>query len=66
MKNTYKVGMISLGCPKNQVDGELLLEKLSENGFQIVQRIEDSDLMIVNTCGFIEDAKRDHPYQAND
>ena len=47
MKNTYKVGMISLGCPKNQVDGELLLEKLSENGFQIVQRIEDSDLMIV-------------------
>lgn len=59
MKNTYKVGMISLGCPKNQVDGELLLEKLSENGFQIVQRIEDSDLMIVNTCGFIEDAKRE-------
>lgn len=59
MKNTYKVGMISLGCPKNQVDGELLLEKLSENGFQIVQRIEDSDLMIINTCGFIEDAKRE-------
>lgn len=57
--NKYKVGMISLGCPKNQVDGEILLEKLKDAGFQIVQSIEDSDLMIINTCGFIEDAKRE-------
>lgn len=54
-----KVGMISLGCPKNQVDGELMLEKLNKAGFQIVGAIEDADIMIINTCGFIEDAKRE-------
>ncbi len=52
-----KVGMISLGCPKNQVDGELMLEKLNKNGFEIAESIEDSDVMIINTCGFIEAAK---------
>lgn len=53
----FKVGMISLGCPKNQVDGEIMLDKLNKNGFQIVANIEDADVMIINTCGFIEDAK---------
>ncbi len=53
----YKVGIISLGCPKNQIDGEIMMNKLSSAGFQIVSEIEDSDLMIVNTCGFIESAK---------
>ncbi len=53
----FKVGMISLGCPKNQVDGEVMLDKLNKNGFQIVPNIEDSDVMIINTCGFIESAK---------
>lgn len=53
----YKVGMISLGCPKNQVDGEVMLQKLADAGFQVVTEIEDSDIMIINTCGFIEDAK---------
>ena len=56
---TNKVGMISLGCPKNQVDGEIMLEKLNKSGFEIAQSIEDSDVMIINTCGFIEDAKRE-------
>lgn len=56
---TNKVGMISLGCPKNQVDGELMLEKLNKSGFEIAQSIEDSDVMIINTCGFIEDAKKE-------
>ena len=56
---TNKVGMISLGCPKNQVDGEVMLEKLNKSGFEIAQNIEDSDVMIINTCGFIEDAKRE-------
>ena len=51
--------MISLGCPKNQVDGEILLSKLSDSGFEIVNTIEQSDLMIVNTCGFIDDAKKE-------
>lgn len=55
----FKVGMISLGCPKNQVDGEVMLEKLNKCGFDIAQSIEDSDVMIINTCGFIEDAKRE-------
>ncbi|WP_308619867.1 30S ribosomal protein S12 methylthiotransferase RimO [uncultured Eubacterium sp.] len=59
MANGYKVGMISLGCPKNQVDGEALLAKLAQAGCQIVNEIENSDVMIVNTCGFIEDAKRE-------
>ncbi len=54
-----KIGMISLGCPKNQVDGELMLEKLNKAGFQIVGAIEEADIMIINTCGFIEDAKRE-------
>ncbi|MDE6659629.1 MAG: 30S ribosomal protein S12 methylthiotransferase RimO [Eubacterium sp.] len=57
MKIMFKVGMISLGCPKNQVDGEVMLDKLNKNGFQIVPNIEDSDVMIINTCGFIESAK---------
>lgn len=55
----FKVGMISLGCPKNQVDGEIMLEKLNNSGFAIADSIEDSDVMIINTCGFIEDAKRE-------
>ena len=49
---TNKVGMISLGCPKNQVDGEVMLEKLNKSGFEIAQNIEDSDVMIINTCGY--------------
>ena len=54
-----KVGMISLGCPKNQVDGEAILAKLKKAGYEIVNNIEDSDVMIVNTCGFIEQAKKE-------
>ena len=53
------IAIISLGCPKNQVDGEALLAKLAQAGYQIVNEIENSDVMIVNTCGFIEDAKRE-------
>ena len=45
---TNKVGMISLGCPKNQVDGEIMLEKLNKSGFEIAQSIEDSDVMILS------------------
>lgn len=51
--------MISLGCPKNQVDGEALLAKLKKAGYEIVNNIKDSDVMIVNTCGFIEQAKKE-------
>lgn len=55
----FKVGMISLGCPKNQVDGEIMLQKLNNGGFETANSIEDSDVMIINTCGFIEDAKKE-------
>lgn len=54
-----KIGMISLGCPKNQVDAEIMLSRLKNDGFEIVNDPGEADLIIVNTCGFIEDAKRD-------
>lgn len=59
MSIKYRVGMISLGCPKNQVDGEMILAKLKNSGYEIVTEIEDSDVMIINTCGFIDDAKQE-------
>lgn len=52
-----KIGMISLGCPKNQIDAEIMLAKLKDAGYEIVGDIEGADLVIVNTCGFINDAK---------
>ena len=54
-----KVGMVSLGCAKNQVDGELMLAKLAEAGFEICADPVLCDAVIINTCGFIEDAKRE-------
>ena len=54
-----KIGMISLGCPKNQVDAELMLAKLKDAGYEISSEVEGSDLVIVNTCGFIDDAKKE-------
>ncbi|MBQ1617631.1 MAG: 30S ribosomal protein S12 methylthiotransferase RimO, partial [Ruminococcus sp.] len=45
----YKVGMISLGCAKNQVDAEMLLYTLKERGFQFVSDPEEADAVIVNT-----------------
>lgn len=55
----YKVGMISLGCPKNQVDAERMLANLKSAGFEITADQAQADVIIVNTCGFIEDAKRE-------
>ena len=57
MATQKTVGMISLGCPKNQVDAELMLDKLARAGFAISGDIECCDAVIVNTCGFIEAAK---------
>lgn len=53
----FKVGMVSLGCPKNRVDAEIMLQKLKDDGFEIVPEEAEADAIIVNTCGFIEDAK---------
>lgn len=56
---SVNVGFISLGCPKNQVDAELMLAKLQNEGFNIVDLAYEADVVIINTCGFIEDAKKE-------
>jgi ribosomal protein S12 methylthiotransferase len=53
------IGMVSLGCPKNQVDAENMLALLSKAGYQIVNKSEEADAIIVNTCGFIGPAKEE-------
>lgn len=55
----YKVGMISLGCPKNQVDAEHMLAMMDAEGWEIVDYVDGCDVVIVNTCGFIDDAKKE-------
>ncbi|GFR35300.1 30S ribosomal protein S12 methylthiotransferase RimO [Thermobrachium celere] len=55
----YKVGLISLGCDKNRIDAEVMLSELKKNGFEIVNDETKADIIIVNTCGFIESAKRE-------
>ncbi len=55
----YKVAMVSLGCPKNQVDAEQMLYLLKESGFAIGAEESQADAIIVNTCAFIEDAKKE-------
>ena len=54
-----KVGMISLGCPKNQVDAELMLSRLHDAGYTITNEESSADVVIINTCGFIDDAKKE-------
>lgn len=54
-----KIAMIGLGCPKNQVDAEMMLSKLVDSGFELTADLEEADAVIVNTCGFIEDAKKE-------
>ncbi len=54
-----KIGLVSLGCPKNLVDSELMLGILKTEGFEIVNNSDDADIIIVNTCGFIESAKQE-------
>ncbi|MBQ0084031.1 MAG: 30S ribosomal protein S12 methylthiotransferase RimO [Clostridiales bacterium] len=55
----YKVAVVSLGCPKNQVDAEQMLYLLKNAGFEIGVEEAEADAIIINTCGFIEDAKRE-------
>ncbi len=54
-----KVGILSLGCPKNLVDSEGIISDFIEKGYEIVDEVADADIAIVNTCAFIEDAKRE-------
>lgn len=54
-----KVGFVSLGCPKNLVDSEVMMGQLAEAGYQITNDANDADTVVVNTCGFIESAKQE-------
>src|SRR6266704_367650 len=54
-----KIGMISLGCPKNLVDSEVMLGLAHESGHQLTRDAADADVIIVNTCAFIDRAKQE-------
>jgi ribosomal protein S12 methylthiotransferase len=54
-----KVGMVSLGCPKNLVDGEVMLGHLQKGGYQLVAEPSEADVLVVNTCAFIDRAKQE-------
>src|SRR5205823_10184749 len=54
-----KVGMISLGCAKNLVDAEIMLGSVLQHGMEITSRAEEADVLVVNTCAFIDSAKEE-------
>ena len=54
-----KVGFVSLGCPKNLVDSEVMMGTLQQAGYEITNSAEDAETVVVNTCGFIESAKQE-------
>src|ERR671914_707489 len=54
-----KVGFVSLGCPKNLVDSEVMMGHLKQNGYQITADAAEADTVVVNTCGFIDSAKKE-------
>ena len=56
---SIKIGFISLGCPKNQVDSELMIAKLADAGYEMIDTPFGADVVIINTCGFIEAAKQE-------
>lgn len=59
MNKNNKVGFISLGCPKALVDSERILTQLKMDGYDIVPSYEDAEVVVVNTCGFIDSAKQE-------
>jgi len=56
---TERIHFISLGCPKNRVDSEVMVGVAQDRGFKPTDDAEDADVIVVNTCGFIEAAKRE-------
>jgi ribosomal protein S12 methylthiotransferase len=58
-RNPTKVGFVSLGCPKNLVDSEVMMGILAHNGAELVRQAEDADVIVVNTCSFIESAQQE-------
>ena len=59
MKQNMKVGFVSLGCSKNLVDTEMMIGLFKKNGYDIVNSPEVADIIVINTCGFIESAKEE-------
>ncbi|HLQ76170.1 MAG TPA: 30S ribosomal protein S12 methylthiotransferase RimO [Terriglobia bacterium] len=58
-KKLTRVGFVSLGCPKNLVDSEVMLGTLAHHGYAITHNKQDADVLVVNTCGFIDSAKQE-------
>ncbi len=58
-KTKPKVGFVSLGCPKNLVDSEVMMGLLHHNGAQLTPRAEDAEIIVINTCSFIDSAKQE-------
>src|SRR6266849_5188726 len=58
-KRPQKVGFVSLGCPKNLVDSEVMMGLLARAGAELTTRAEDADVIVVNTCSFIESAQQE-------
>src|ERR1039458_10190824 len=54
-----KVGFVSLGCPKNIVDSEVMMGILAREGYELTPRADDAEVLIVNTCSFIESAQKE-------
>ena len=54
-----RVGMVSLGCPKNLVDSEIMLGRLQEKGYVLVDDVAEAETVVVNTCGFVEEARQE-------
>ena len=60
MKSMYsKIGFVSLGCPKNLVDSEVMMGQLKLHGYELTTDRDEADVMVVNTCGFIDSAKQE-------
>lgn len=57
--NNTKIGFVSLGCPKNLVDSERILTQLKTEGYDVVPSYDDAEMVIVNTCGFIDSAVKE-------
>src|SRR6202790_4898780 len=58
-RRPQKVGFVSLGCPKNLVDSEVMMGYLARAGAELSPRAEDADVIVVNTCSFIESAQQE-------
>src|SRR5208282_2786125 len=59
VERPQKVGFVSLGCPKNLVDSEVMMGLLARAGAELTPRAEDADVIVVNTCSFIESAQQE-------